>query len=471
MRMTTTWEGFAARLGNDRSLAGIFALAVLFYFLMPFYNVVDGDVAFLTWTANQMLRGAVFGRDILEVNPPLCVLIYMPAVLLGKVIGLEWGVRTWMLILTLASLACLWQTAGRAMRLPVAVVLLLFVTLVFPNHFAQREQIVLLLCAPYVAGIAPNRRWGLLSGIMAGIGFMMKPHFLIPLALIFAMRRRFGLEERAIIAVGAAYAVTLLAFFQPYLLEMVPMAATTYWAIHHPWDAMVKQTAFTLLAAVPMAFAGAPQPVALPYLAATLGFTAAAVLQQKGFVYHFIPAFGFLALYLTVRTFNENRTVAFVSALFLLTVAIMAGKSTLYWRSVVDGDIAIDSALKAEIDGAASYASFVPEPYPAFPMAIHSTSRFVGIAIHQIFIPAVASLATGLVEGDPVETRMLALSQATRELANNPVLVITLNVPYVIDGQPFDILEFFNQDPRFREAWSNYAPDRSIGPFLLYRRR
>jgi hypothetical protein len=395
----------------------------------------------------------------------------MPAALLGKVIGIEWGVRVWMLALSLVSLACLWQTAGKALRLPVAAMLLLFVTLAFPNHFAQREQIVLLLCAPYVAGVAPDRRWGILSGIMAGVGFMMKPHFLIPLALVFALRRKFGTEERAILAVGAAYAVTLLTLFQPYLLEMVPAAAATYWAISYPWDAMVVQSAFILLATLPMAFAGAPQPAARSYLAATLGFTAAAVLQQKGFVYHFIPAFGFLTLYLTVRTFNRNRTVALVMALFLVTVAMMAAKSTYHWRSIVDGQVAIDTALKAEISGAASYASLVPEPYPAFPMAIHSPSHFMGIAICQIFIPVVARLAADGAEGDQTEARNLALSQAIRELGNKPELVITLKVPYVVNGQSFDILGFLNQDPRFREAWGNYAPDRTIGPFLLYRRR
>ena len=39
-------------------------------------------------------------------------------------------------------------------------------------------------------------------GVMAGVGFAIKPHFLIALALVFATRRRIGTEEWAIAATG-----------------------------------------------------------------------------------------------------------------------------------------------------------------------------------------------------------------------------------------------------------------------------
>ena len=53
-------------------------------------NYLHQDVAFLTWTADQVMRGAVFGRDVYDVNPPLSFLIYTPAAILGRVIGFEW---------------------------------------------------------------------------------------------------------------------------------------------------------------------------------------------------------------------------------------------------------------------------------------------------------------------------------------------------------------------------------------------
>lgn len=467
--MTASWTDFAARHGGGRAFTLLILLTVVLFLLMPLYNVVDYDVAFLTWTADQIMGPAVFGKDILDVSPPLCVLIYVPAALLAPFIGFEWGVRTWMLVLTILSLSAVWHTAGRDLRLPVATVLVLFCALAFPNHFAQREQIAFLLCAPYVAGPASTRRWGVLSGLMAGAGFMIKPHFLIPLALVFALRRRLGPEEKAIAAAGAAYAASLLLFFQPYLRDMVPAAAATYWAISFPWTNLALQAAFVLLCAVPIGLAGDRQPAARPYLAATLGFAVAAALQQKGFVYHFIPAFGFLALFLTVRTFNTRRFVAVAAALFLLLEAVMIDRTTSFWRSFHVEQTSERMALQAEIDRAGSYTSFVPEPYPAFPAAIHTASRFAGIAICPIFIPAVSLHATGQVQGDPEEAYRLARSQAIRELDRKPELVITMAFPYAARGKPFDILAWLNGDEDFRKAWTNYTPYRTIGPFRLYR--
>lgn len=456
---------------NDRNVLGVLiGLAVLCFLLMPWYNVVDYDVAFLTWAADQVMEGAVYGRDILEVNPPSCILIYMPAVLLGNFVGLEWGIRLWMLLLTVMSITCLWQTSSKTLRLTVALMVLVFVTLAFPNFFAQREQIVFLLCVPYVAGVASERRWGILSGIMAGMGFMMKPYFLIPLAVMIAWRRKFGTEERAIIFVGASYAVILFTFFGQYLWEMIPAAVGTYWAISFPWTTLLVQAAFILLLATLAACIGVRRPEALSYFWATIGFTAAAALQLKGFFYHFIPAYGFLAIYLLVKSLGNRPVIAVATALLILAEALAIGRYELDWRNqYIQGD-KLRPLHQAEIDSAASFVSFVPEPYAAFPAAIHTKSRYVGIAGFPIFIPAVARYATGLAVGDPAKAEELAMSQALHELGRNPDLVITLDQPYDIEGRSFDILDWYKRDPRFREAWKNYVSYKVIGQLRLFRR-
>lgn len=469
--MIPGWAEFASRHDGRAAFGFLVGLTIALFAVMPQYNVVDYDTAFLTWLANEVMGPAVFGRDVMEINPPLAFMLYVPAVLLSHLAGFEWGVRIWVLFLTLLSISCLWQTAPRPLRMPIALVLVLFAALAFPNHYAQREQIVLLLCAPYVAGIAPNRRWGVLIGLMAATGFMMKPHFLIPLAFVFALRRRIGTEEIVIALCGLLYALTVAVFFQAYLFEMIPATVATYWAIYFPREVLVGQVAYVLLSALPLALAGDRQPAARPFAAATFGFTAAALLQQKGFVYHFIPAFGFLALFLTVRTYNTSRIVAAVAAFLLLAEAAMIVRSWHYWSSFY-ADLATERAgIKQEIDKAGSYISFVPEPYPAFPAAIHTPSRFLGTAIHQIFIPAVARFDTGYAAGDPTKANHLALSQALTELGRKPNLVIVMNFPYAVDDRPFDILAWYQRDPAFREAWKNYEAYSVIGNYRLYRRK
>lgn len=468
--MTSKWSDFATRHSSPKVLVTLVVLAIATLFFLPRYNVVDYDVAFLTWTAGRLLGGAVYGHDVLDVNLPLAPLIYMPAALVSPLVGFDWGVRLWMLFITLLSLLCVWNITDKALRLPTTVVLFLFVTFAFPNHFGQREQIALLLCAPYVAAPAKGRGWALLSGLMAGIGFSLKPFFLIPFLAIMFVRRRVGTEERMILVVGAAYAFILLVFFKVYLLEMIPLAWATYWAISFPLAAKIGQPLFIVLASVPMSLAAAPQPQARSYLAATLGFTASAVLQNKGFVYHFIPAYGFLALYLTVMSFNARKAVALFMAVFLLLEAYMIMSSAQYWRGLQDEQRQVDAELREVIDKSESYTSFVPEPYPGFPLAIRTPARYVGIASIPLAITAVAKYELGFAEGDATLAKTFAVEQALRELANKPEVVITLNGSLNVDGRPFSMLDWLSKDARFREAWASYAPERTIGPFRIYRR-
>jgi hypothetical protein len=454
---------------DQRILLFLAAVLVVATFGLSSYLYINADVAFLVWAADQVLGPAVYGRDILDVNPPLCMLIYVPAALLAQFIGFDWGIRIWMLFLSLLALLVLWQVADRSLRASVATVLVLFLILAYPHHYAQREQIAFLLCAPYVAGPSLRRSWGLASGIMAGIGFLMKPYFLIPLALVFALRRRLGDEERAILLVGIAYGLVLVFFFQPYLFEMVPAATATYWAISYSWYQIALQVVVVLVGIAPFAMGGAVLLAARPFLMATLGFTIAAVLQSKGFMYHFIPAFGFLVMSLTVGISNPKQTAAKVAGLILLLqVAWLSGIVGL-WLSYRQQTTQVNSRIQYEIDRAGSFASLHPNPFPAFPAAIYTHSKFTGIAICQIFLPAVKQL---LAEQDAGKSNMayeLALSQAKRELGRKPNLVFTTNKNH--DGTSFNYLDWLLRDEEFRDLWKDYEDYRIIGPYSLYRLR
>lgn len=438
-------------------------------FALRSFQGINPDVAFLTLAADKVLGGAIYGADILDVSPPLCMLIYMPAALLAKLVGFEWGIRLWAMAAGVLSLVALWRTMEPALRLPLAITFVGFITLAYPHFFAQREYFALLLCAPYVAGQSPDRRWALVIGLMAGAGFLMKPFFLIPLAIVFALRRKLGVEERAIIAAGLGYAIVLLVFFRAYLFEMVPAAAATYWAIHFPWDVNAFQGLFVLGAAGAVAIVAPPQPAARPYLAAAAGFAIAALLQNKGFFYHFIPAFGFLALFLVATLLLQRRVVAIAAALFLCAQIIYHAAQVGVWLMFGAETSAIRKEVRAEIDRSASYSALAVETGAAFPFAIYTQSRFVGIAISQIFIPAVAAHARGDGQGEPAQAERLALDQALRELRRKPELVIV--IPEYVEETRFDLLAWYLTHDAFRDLWQDYRLERTLGPFRLYRRR
>ena len=170
------------------------------------WRIIAPDVSFLAWTARQVMGPAVFGVDIYEVNPPLAFMLYTPAAVLSSLLGYDLAIKLWVTALGCLSVAMFWQTCDAALRLPLTITLALFVALVLPEEFAQREQIAFMLTAPYVAGPCRHRAGAILIGVMAGVGFAIKPYFLVPLVLVFATRRKLRAEEWAIAVTGLAYA-------------------------------------------------------------------------------------------------------------------------------------------------------------------------------------------------------------------------------------------------------------------------
>lgn len=431
-------------------------------------SIINPDVAFLLWTAAKVMGPDVFGVDIYEVNPPLAFLIYAPAAWAAPVLGYGLSLSLWIAALTCLSIAVFWQACDREVRLPLTLTLALFVALIFPGQFAQREQIAFILTAPYVAGHARHRGWAVSSGVMAGLGFAIKPYFLIPLVLVFATRRRIRTEERAIAATGAAYAAIILLVFQPYLFDFVPLARATYWAAYMDRSTTLLFAAIIALSTVLFALAGAPQPAARGFAAASLGFVLAALVQYKGFSYHFHAAWGFLALFLAARTANPRRLVARAAALYLLLFALVVGQASWDWFTARQENEAAMAALLPEVDRAESFLALAMGSFPAFPTALHTTADYKGLAIWPIFISAARDAWAGPELN--ARARRLTLDQALRELQRQPQLVIVQRPPATTrrDASGFDLLAWLKSDPGFRAAWQAYRYRNSVGAYDLY---
>lgn len=459
--------GWSSRPEICLLLIAFTATSILF---MQSFGSINSDVSFLTWTARQVMGAPVFGVDIYEVNPPLAFLIYAPAAFLGPLVEYDLAIKLWITSLACLSVAMFWNSCDVQMRLPLTVALALITAFLLPSGFGQREQIAFLLTAPYAAGSSRNRGGAVISGVMAAIGFCIKPYFLIPLALIFITRRRIGMEERAIIVTGCAYAISLLLFFRPYLFEFLPLARATYSAYRMEDSATAtwQVTGFILLSAVPFSLAGSPQPGARGFIAASFGFTAAAFIQYKGLGYHFIAAWGFLNLFLVARVFNKRPIIAVCAAIDLLALAFMMRQATIDFMTPSQNQ-KLMAQLLPEIDRAPSYLSFAYGPFPAFPTALYTESEYKGMAIWPIFISAAREPLGGRQLQD--RARQLTIDQAVRELQRKPALVIVEQQDSASGWarSRFDLISFLQTDTQFRQLWDRYTYEKTIGDYRLYR--
>lgn len=312
--------------------AGLLAAACLAFslWLFPSPFEINGDTAWLLLVAERHLDGARLYVDVLETNPPMSVLLYLPPIWLSRQLG--GPVELWLAgfilglgIAALLALARLAPTPRPALFLGLAA----FALLILPTRsFAQREHIAALALVPYLA-LAPVRwqggragAWPLLAGLGAGLALCIKPHFaLAPLGAHLALGltafwpptpkaeapflgralRAIATPETIIVGVIlAGYAAAVSAWYPEFWSVMFERVALVYLPERLSLISLALAPAMTLLAAA-LALAALlwprrPPPLAAAMLGASLGAVVVYALQGKGWSYHLLPAAIFLGV-------------------------------------------------------------------------------------------------------------------------------------------------------------------------------
>ena len=172
---------------------------------------IHADVSYLMHVSQMLLAGGRYGFEFFETNPPMILYLSMPPLWLADISGmpLDTCFRLYVLTLAALSLSTSFYLIGKIITNRFIhyfiTCIVMFVILFLPsNQFGQREHIYLILITPYVFAsacaltkIKIDLRLSLLVGVAAGLGFCMKPYFLLPLILIesyffYYYRRLFG---------------------------------------------------------------------------------------------------------------------------------------------------------------------------------------------------------------------------------------------------------------------------------------
>ncbi len=271
---------------------------------------VNHDVAWILWLAEEVLAGRELYRDLIEINPPLIVWLSLPIVRLAD--GL--GVSPY-LVFYVAVLILLVACAVLALRLlperPAGAELLLAFVLgpLAGADLGQREHICVGLLMPILA-LALRRKTSpdappplgaaIAAGILAGVAIALKP-FLAPVWLLLMPFRRPAVEDLVVVFVGGLYVGCVLLLEPDYLPLPVTLMETYVAFNQQSWLAMlVHGTGLTLLLLaagwVYLARQGfRSQLVTLCLLTAGSAWVGA-VIQRKGWDYHWYPAVAFLVL-------------------------------------------------------------------------------------------------------------------------------------------------------------------------------
>jgi hypothetical protein len=362
--------------GSSFALAGITAICLIIaVWQFPPPSDGNGDAAWLLILAERWLDGARLYVDVLETNPPMSILLYVPPVWLARHTGLPAEIWMYGLVTALAavSLGATWRLSapagleGRSRIVFLAVAA--FALLVMPARcFAEREHIAAISLLPCLMLLVA--RWNdarpaggfmpVLAGLGAALAICIKPHFAIMILLaqlamvgenaIAIVRRGTGwsaighallrasishlrggrlipVELLIAAAIFLAYVASVFRFFPAYFGEMYGRLSLLYLPHKLSWAEFVASEATVLVLAaavlVWLARPARPSRLFLVLIAAAAGGFVSYAIQFKGWPYHQIPAMTFLALAFTTLNLpspeNASATAA-PSATFLKVI-------------------------------------------------------------------------------------------------------------------------------------------------------
>ncbi len=289
----------------------IVSAILLMALLVQMPVVLNADLSCLLTEGEKVLDGGKLGVDVFELNPPLSVYLYMPALQLARITGIAPEIIVIILVMIeiVAALVIIDRAAAAAKlgadERSITACVLAFLFAIFPSAvFGQREHIAVVAMTPFVAiaairwrGLAPGPV-AILAGLGAGLAMSLKPYLTLVVGLpiiLCVLRQRsirplFSPEACAAAAVVVGYAAVLAIFFPAYLLTFAPMVTAAYVPLRMDFGDLLFFPAVMLVASVGLVRLLAPQDFkweggATPWLAAAVGGAASFIIQGKGWTY------------------------------------------------------------------------------------------------------------------------------------------------------------------------------------------
>ncbi len=504
-------------MGDGRIVFGLLAAILAGGLLVQMSSVINHDTAWYLYSGERFLEGGRLYRDIfVDVNPPLVLLLTLPATALARWLGVfpvdVFVVYGFVLIaLSLAATARILradQQLAPPMRRGFIVLAALAMTVCTMGEFGQREHLLIVLALPYLCLLAlrasdvpVNRLLAAAAGGAAALGFALKPHFLlIPIGLEIyraAVSKRVGAlvrpETLSLAGVGLLYGAGVALLVPEYLDRIVPYALEVYNnAFRHPlWVVLFRPETLLVPIALVLCLRQRPAIHGLPlsgvmFVTAVCTF-AAYTAQAKGWRYQLYPTTASLFLGFSYFALAQWRGRLrdcgpmygrpwLPAAAAALTVVVLI--ATLIYRGGYHNRLMGTFLPYVEAQAPSQSILVLSSNVSAgFPMVNYSgvgwSSRFPTLwLLPGALLQRHATDGTDDMLLDEIEryTRNAVLADFT---SHPPDLVIVDNreKKSYFGDLSVDYIDYFTEDPRFAAIWTSYEWVANEGDYRLYRRR
>ncbi len=468
-------------------VAGLYAGFVLF----PSY--LNHDVSWILYSTRELINGGEFGRDIIDVNPPLVWWISMPPVFVAEMLNLSLvlSFRLYVLLLIALSMVLLMKTSDKITGSQIALAAM--VLIVLPGYeFGQREHLMVILVTPYLASImqrdkAPPRSQRVIVGILAGIGICLKPYFLlIPLCVeiyrAIKTRKIFSAirpETVSMFVVGIVYVVLALIFAPAFFSDILPKALTSYIAYGNPLDLVAKslffKSIFAILAVFAFVFTGVRWGAGTAFLFAAFGAALAVLVQSKGWSYQVLPVSGFLLLAMCLSHVPHRKSFVYLAGLVLFVVAVapLPARQAVQ-LSLADGEHSLVGKLSKRFsslpDKQGKVFAFITSPRFIWPAMLDSNRRWAATQCCVYLLPAAVNSPENS-NAQEFADRQLAEIVAKLEKDKPSLLVINnAKVQTGFRGNNFDYMGYLKQKKPYAGLFEQYRETGPIGHYRIFER-
>lgn len=467
------------------------------------------DVGWYLVATGRFVDGGVLYRDIVEVNPPLAFYLHVPPIIAARLTGLSpeaWCFGYIFVLIAgvlaiirhlLHSVSCLSMTHRGGMLLASFSALV-----ILPWHvFGEREHLLLILSLPYffmvaarLEGIDYRPVLAVLVGLIAAVGFSLKPHFLIA---IVAVELYFALRKRSLSAVirpdtlacgfgVLAYGIFVVLRYPDYLGFIAPMAALVYTSYGRS-SLVILASPWNLLAILPPISVAVSRRLGLInqqaelFAVAALAFFLSFLSQWKGWEYQLLPAagLGMLAAAGVLMTLLDHSASVVARNKVPLVMSIVSMSMLLF--GPLDNTTSTSRLtetllpiVQKEAPNGAIYA-FTHDLAVGFPLTnvahVRWSSRFP--SLWPLF-GAMRQLAANPALSPERQQALRDIEQYTvdavvEDFARSPpdLVIVERRRLYFRSGRrdTFDYLLFFLRDPRFAKIWTSYVKIDEI-PFI-----
>ncbi len=473
---------------------------------------LDVDVAWLLQCLERFLSGGTYTDDFYETNPPLSFLIYLPAYPFFATIGLsaKLSILILFLIYVLFSNAVLFKLLQKIEISASTAIVVCCATLTAQTwgtgmYFGLKDHLILSFLTPfillqYLISTSKEKISRVLSvnaTLMGGIALCLKPHYAIIPATLYIHRLITAKSlKKCIISIdtigltlcGTAY-ISFIYIFTPEFISVILPETSTLYSVETPFPIGIYLKVFvvTVIAAL-IGFAlviGARNDEQLEIKKVIMAFSTLSalcllpyIIQNKGFLYHTVPFFGFgvaaltMAAYGTCRLITKKKTPALLIALIL--IGVLTHVNTRSYTSAIMNNKQFKAQPIAEFIEENAWnkvyitydmkSMLAPLPYL---LDVKSGSRF-GQIWNLNALSIISSRTQNEEKGRKIKEEMMHIIDMMAEDINKnkpSVIAIPLYPTNTETNEPAEMYyEFLMANDNFAKAMKNYTKEERI-PF------